>query len=416
MRPDAVRAVGGLDLAYHTTHASLLDLAYRLLLAGARVAHMPHLIRAAPPRAKSTTIPLSDEIVFSLRHFGFKAGLYSLAWRGVIERDSQIPVAALDAVRRTQTVAPPIRPSISDQRAFRLVGSSRTQAVGSVSAIVPTYRRPEYLRRTLNALLQQSHPLDEVIVVDQTPVEERDSSYWGMLGGSRVRWFHLSRPGQCTARNLGIREATGNWCLFVDDDEEPWPDMLERHVDGVERSGASVSTGLCLAPWKQPQDVPERLRHHQIANVLATGNALIRRDALLELDGLDPIFDTGPGADHDLGVRLYLAGHEIVYNPLAIITHHKAPEGGLRAHGAWWRNKTAINAPFPPPTQIYTVENYYPRRDWPSYWMWYFLRARRRSTVPEAAVLYATAPFKLVRAMSACERLRQQSSAHRRLG
>jgi GT2 family glycosyltransferase len=140
--------------------------------------------------------------------------------------------------------------------------------------------------------------------------------------------------------------------------------------------------------------------------VLATGNSLIVKSALVEIGGLDLAFDRGPGADHDLGVRLYLSGHEIVFTPLAIQTHYKAPAGGMRVHGVWWRSRTAFWAPFPPATQIYTARRYYPRRNWSALYLLMFVHARRHHTAAELVWLLVSAPWRLVRAIAAAGRLR----------
>lgn len=59
------------------------------------------------------------------------------------------------------------------------------------------------------------------------------------------------------------------------------------------------------------------------------------RRAALERSGLfDPVFDRGPRADHDLGMRLHLSGALLVYDPDVLVFHHHAPAGGLRTHGA----------------------------------------------------------------------------------
>ena len=61
---------------------------------------------------------------------------------------------------------------------------------------------------------------------------------------------------------------------------------------------------------------------------------MVRR-AALEGSGLfDPAFDRGSRADHDLGMRLHLAGAALVYDPSVEVYHHHAPVGGLRTHGA----------------------------------------------------------------------------------
>jgi hypothetical protein len=123
---------------------------------------------------------------------------------------------------------------------------------------------------------------------------------------------------------------------------------------------------------------------------------------------LDRAFDRGPGADHDLGVRLYLGGCEVVFNPKAIETHYKAPKGGMRTYGAWWRNQSALFAPYPPATQVYTVWRYYPRRFHLPLLAQYFLKTQSRRWA--RLWLWVSSPWKLARALREAKQLQARSS------
>jgi GT2 family glycosyltransferase len=48
----------------------------------------------------------------------------------------------------------------------------------------------------------------------------------------------------------------------------------------------------------------------------------------------DLAYERGPRADRDLGMRLYLAGKQLVLDPSISVIHHRAPRGGLREHKA----------------------------------------------------------------------------------
>ncbi len=65
-----------------------------------------------------------------------------------------------------------------------------------------------------------------------------------------------------------------------------------------------------------------------------TNNTMLRRSALERSGLFDLAFDRGSRADHDLGMRLHLAGAALVYDPDVEVYHHHAPIGGLRTHGA----------------------------------------------------------------------------------
>jgi len=408
IRPETLRDLGGFDSAYESPAARLMDYGFRLLSAGGRVSHDPAWLGSGPSMHKSDPIGLVDEFVFLLRHIGRLHAAWSAFWSPLAGVN---PIAVWSAFGRARRrVRQNLRPiPSSGVVSSRLIGAEKRQEVRGITAIIPTLNRYDYIARSIVSLLKQNPRPDEVIVVDQTPKERRQPEIYAPFEGPGFRVIYQDRPGQSTSRNAAIKEATGEWCLLWEDDTEAWDDLMQEHVRAVEYSGADASTGVSLAPWKTAEYIPEKKRHHQLADVLATGNCLVRRDALLEVGGLDVAFNRGSGADHDLGTRLYLSGKEIVFNPKAIETHHKAPSGGMRTYGAWWRNSTTWLSPYPPPTQVYTVRRYYPRQYWlPLYLLHFWTAAHRQQKFTELMWLWMSAPWKLWRSTRAASRLKTE--------
>ena len=54
---------------------------------------------------------------------------------------------------------------------------------------------------------------------------------------------------------------------------------------------------------------------------------MLRRSALARSGSFDPAFDRLPMEDHDLGLRLHLAGATLIYDPDVLVYHHHAPAG-----------------------------------------------------------------------------------------
>lgn len=90
----------------------------------------------------------------------------------------------------------------------------------SISVIIPTYRREEPLKETLEDVLKQDYPAFEVIVVDQTDTHTPDvQAYLEQLSQTgQIRWFRVDWASLPGARNYGVRRATGEVVLFIDDD------------------------------------------------------------------------------------------------------------------------------------------------------------------------------------------------------
>ncbi|RKG90252.1 glycosyltransferase family 2 protein [Corallococcus terminator] len=90
------------------------------------------------------------------------------------------------------------------------------------SVVIPTYNRASLLEETLASVFAQTLTDHEVIVVD-------DGSTDGTLAllaryGERIRVLRQDNAGQGVARNLGIREARGEYVAFLDSDDlwPPW--------------------------------------------------------------------------------------------------------------------------------------------------------------------------------------------------
>jgi len=334
IRPNQVRALGGFDKGYVCAEASLMDFAYRLLVSGGRVNHFP----TPDLNEIHMEMPLTDEYLFILRHVNHKAAVYAAFCNALSSLKIWKNFKAIKAAyhRSRKKKSPPSASPTKLQS--HLISPSSQQIVAGISAIIPTIDRYDYVQKSIDSLMDLNPPPDEIIVIDQTPEANRKPDVYGKYDPEKVRVLFLDTAGQSMARNIGIDHAKFEWLLLFEDDATAWEDMMKHHIEIIEHSYATASTGVSLAPWKDESYIPEDRRHYQISSVFSTGICLIKKNALEAVKNLDRAYDKGSGADHDLGLRLYLEGHEIIFNPKAIHTHYKAPTGGLRTHGVFWRN------------------------------------------------------------------------------
>lgn len=103
-----------------------------------------------------------------------------------------------------------------------------------VSAIIPTYNRARYLRESLSSVLGQTHPPDQVIVVDDGSKDNTREVVAEF--GSRVDYIWKPNGGKSTALNLGLRQATGDLIWIFDDDDIAEPDFLYRMMRALEEN------------------------------------------------------------------------------------------------------------------------------------------------------------------------------------
>ena len=86
-----------------------------------------------------------------------------------------------------------------------------------VSIIIPNYNNAEFLNSSVTSALSQDYPNIEVIVVDDGSTD--DSVMILKEFGSKIRILRQPNAGAAAARNLGIRNASGEYLAFLDSDD-----------------------------------------------------------------------------------------------------------------------------------------------------------------------------------------------------
>ena len=111
-----------------------------------------------------------------------------------------------------------------------------------ISIIVPVYNTIKYLPKCIDSILSQTVKELELILVD-----DGSSDGSGKLCDDyakkdpRVRVFHKKNGGSSSARNLGIRNAVGDYIGFIDSDDWADPDMYELLLDGIKRNNVKCA-------------------------------------------------------------------------------------------------------------------------------------------------------------------------------
>ena len=109
-----------------------------------------------------------------------------------------------------------------------------------VSIIVPVYNAEKYLQECVDSILTQTLSVLELILVDDGSTDSSPAlcdQYAAQ--DARVKVIHKSNGRAASARNAGLRAATGEYVAFVDSDDWISPDMYEKML----QTGADVT--LC---------------------------------------------------------------------------------------------------------------------------------------------------------------------------
>lgn len=111
-----------------------------------------------------------------------------------------------------------------------------------ISVIVPVYKVEKYLRRCIDSILAQTYENIEVLLIDDGSPDQSGSicdDY--QAKDSRVRVFHKENGGVSSSRNLGLREAKGDYIGFVDADDYISPEMYQSLLNLIEQNNADIA-------------------------------------------------------------------------------------------------------------------------------------------------------------------------------
>jgi GT2 family glycosyltransferase len=217
---------------------------------------------------------------------------------------------------------------------------------------IPSFRRPQHLRLTLQSLAAQRTGRRFAVVVVENDATRRESVavaieflWTGNIPGLCVV---EPRQGNCHAINAAFETALATFpaatkLLMIDDDEIASPEWLERMVDAAEATGADLVGGPVLPDFDD--ELKRGLRRHPafrpaydvsgpVPVIYGCGNCLITRQVFETLT--DPAFDLKfnflGGGDTDFFVRCRQAGMRFHWAADAVITE-TVPRS--RTHPGW---------------------------------------------------------------------------------
>ena len=89
-----------------------------------------------------------------------------------------------------------------------------------ISVIVPVYNSDLYLNRCINSIIKQTYTDLEIILIDDGSLDKSPQmcDEW-VKKDKRICVIHKENGGAGSARNQGLKVATGEWIAFVDSDD-----------------------------------------------------------------------------------------------------------------------------------------------------------------------------------------------------
>lgn len=188
--------------------------------------------------------------------------------------------------------------------------------------MVPTHNRSRSLKRLLNGLARQSFPLSafEVIVVADGCTDDTLQMLQNYRSPYELLWVEQPAQGAAVARNAGAAKAGSELFIFLDDDIDPSPDLVQSHVLLHSRPNKVVVGYLPLPHpqtealyyinlwnwWEQKYQLMRNAGYRFGYTDLLSGNFSVQRSLFESAGRFDATLRCRE--DYELGVRLIKAG------------------------------------------------------------------------------------------------------------
>jgi GT2 family glycosyltransferase len=229
----------------------------------------------------------------------------------------------------------------------------------TLSVVIPTFQRPDWIQRAVRSLQAQDQLPDEVVAIARDTDRPTHQSIEALLRSGlpfELRMEVVSEPGFLPPVGKGLTVARGDVVAVMDDDAEAADGWARRIIAHYDDATVGAVGGRCINCTEEgPLPVPDadrvgyvnlrgqfigRMYHRPTftqaveVDYLMGGNMSYRREVArrLELD-MALNHNAAQGYEVDLGLQTRRLGWKILFDPLIAIHHYSAPRAvvGMRA-------------------------------------------------------------------------------------
>lgn len=213
-----------------------------------------------------------------------------------------------------------------------------------ISVVIPSFNGKALLQKNLPFIIkacqrwtkgQERRHQWEVIVVDDASTDE--TALWLATSFPSVKTVvnsSVQRFGKSC--NLGVRSATGEVVVLLNNDVKPSEDFLDPLLDRFEdqktfavgctevniENGARAAGGMGVSAFRRGLVVHWRPSNHvSTVTWVSGGSAAFRKSLWIQFGGFDPLFRPAYEEDRDLSWQALKAGYRIYFEPKAVVSH-----------------------------------------------------------------------------------------------
>ncbi len=198
----------------------------------------------------------------------------------------------------------------------------------TVSAVLTVYNGERYLNEALDAVLSQTRPPDEVVVVDDGSTDGTARLLEGY--GSEIRVVHQPNAGHPAGFNRGFREAQGEYLARCDADDIWNANKLECQLAAID---AHPEVDICFTAARTFGRIEQPFSSHPGSgilepasfartlyrrNMVCSSSVLIRRATF---ERLGPFCEPLITEDYEYWMRALKAGAVFFYEPRTLVSY-----------------------------------------------------------------------------------------------
>lgn len=226
--------LNGFDSDYENLELQALDFGYNAVRnSGAVALYVKDLFRTTD--VQQINISPRDRYVFFIKNFKLDHAIFMIYRQGFWKWKEWDAFFYAKKNFKKSKLKPIVKPKVLNE----IEGNPK------VSYIIPTMLRQKFTLQLLEDLSQQSYLPTQVVVVDATPISNRDESLYLQKEYPfelMVKW--QESKGSCRARNEAIDLCMGDYIVFGDDDIRVPANFIENHIRFLQTNKAGACNGL----------------------------------------------------------------------------------------------------------------------------------------------------------------------------
>nr|WP_313619505.1 glycosyltransferase [Pantoea septica] len=213
-----------------------------------------------------------------------------------------------------------------------------------VSVCITHHDRHHLLQQAIASIKSQTYPNIEVIIVDDGSVDEESHKYLDLIESDfNIRNWKIIRSSNNylgAARNLAAKHASGDFLLFMDDDNVAKPHEVETFLTAAVNTGADILTTPSDLVFNEEYPSPFRKMTHcwlplgpdlniaSFNNCFGDANALIKKEVFHSVGGFTEDYGLGH-EDWEFFTKAVLKGHSLQLVPEPLFWYRVANSGML---------------------------------------------------------------------------------------